>query len=86
MRGWWNTVEIVLSEISNSLKPYASIPFGIYQATSKLRLEICIFEPNNLEEFSNRIPPTSHLSQAAGEAADRPARQLSSQPGLEKSV
>ena len=34
MRGWWNTVELVLFEISNSIKPYPSV-FHAY--TSKLR-------------------------------------------------
>ena len=34
MRGWWNTLEIVLSEISNSMKPNPSA-FQAY--TGKLR-------------------------------------------------
>ena len=57
MRGWRIPVEIVLFEISNSMKPYPSV-FHAY--TSKMRPAIGFFEPRNLDEVSNRIPPTSH--------------------------
>ena len=57
MRGWRNTVEIVLLGISTSTKPYPSV---FHVDTSKLRSVIRFFEPNNFEEASNRIPPTSH--------------------------
>ena len=52
-------VEIVLFEISNSMKPYPSIAHAY---TSKLRPVIGFFEATNLDEASNRIPPTSHYS------------------------
>ena len=55
VRGWRNPVEIILFEISNSMKPYASV-FQAY--TSKLRPAIGLFEPGELDEVSNRIPPT----------------------------
>ena len=58
-RGWRNTVEIVLFEISNSMKPY---PSAVHACTSKLRPVIVLFEPNDLDEVSNRIPPTSQTS------------------------
>ena len=56
LRGWRNTVEMVLLEIPNSMKPYASV-FRAH--TSKLGPGKCFFEPNHLDEFSNRILPTS---------------------------
>ena len=59
LRGWRNTVEIVMSEISNSIKAYTSV---VHACTSKLRSDISLFEPTNLDEFSNRIPPTSQRS------------------------
>ena len=55
--GWRNTVEIVLFDISNSLKPY---PPGFLAYTSKMRPVIGFSEPAKLIEVSNRIPPTSH--------------------------
>ena len=58
VRGWPNTVETVLFEISNSMKPYPSV---VHAYTSKSRPAIGFFEPTNLDEVSNRIPPTSHL-------------------------
>ena len=54
---WQNTVEIVLSEISNSMKPYASV---LHAYSSKSRPEISFAEPKHLDELSNRVPPTSH--------------------------
>ena len=59
LRGWRNTVELVLFEISNSMKPYPSV-FRTY--TNKLRPIIGFWEPTNLDEVSNRIPPTSHYA------------------------
>ena len=47
---------LTLFEISNSMKPYPSV-FHAY--TLKLRPAIGFFEPQNLDEVSNRIPPTS---------------------------
>ena len=59
LRGWWNTVEIVQFEISNSMKPYPSVSHAYI---SKLRLAICFcLKQNNIDEVSNRVPPTSHL-------------------------
>ena len=61
-RGWLNTVEVVLLEISNSMKPYPSV-FHAYTAsyTSKMKPVIGFLgEPTYLDEVSNRIPPTSH--------------------------
>ena len=43
VRGWRNTVEIVLFEISNSMKPY---PFVAHTYTSELRSVIGLFEPH----------------------------------------
>ena len=58
MRGWRKTAEIVLFEISNSMKPYL---FAVHVYTSKLRPVVGSFEPKKLDEASDRIPPTSHL-------------------------
>ena len=52
MRGWRNTVETVLFEISNSMKPYVSV-FLSY--TNIMRLMMFLFLPNKLDELSNRI-------------------------------
>ena len=57
MSGWRNTAEIVLFEISNSLKPYPSF-FRAY--IGKSRPVIGFSEQKQLIEVSNRIPPTSH--------------------------
>ena len=51
------TVEVVLFEISNSMKTY---PSGFHARTSKLRPAIGCFEPNKFDEVSSLIPPTSH--------------------------
>ena len=56
MRGWRNTVEIVLFEISNSMKPYPSV---VYAYTNKMRAVTGCLEPKHLDKVSNRIPPTS---------------------------
>ena len=58
LRGCRNTVEIMLFEISNSMKPY---PFCFHARTHKSKPLIGIVEPKHLDEASNRIPPTSHL-------------------------
>ena len=57
MSGWRNTVEVVLFEISNSMKPYPPV---FHSYTNKLRPVIGIFEPQTFDEVSNCIPPTSH--------------------------
>ena len=61
MSGWWNTAEIVLFEISNSLKPYPSF---VRAYIGKSRPVIGFSEQKKLIEVSNRIPPTSHLGGA----------------------
>ena len=61
MRGWRNTVEIVLLETSNSMNPYPSV---FYACASRLRPAISFVEPTNLDEASNRIPPTSQVGAA----------------------
>ena len=48
MTGWRNAVEIVLLEISNSMKPYASV-FHAY--TSELRPDILVEASNNSMSF-----------------------------------
>ena len=48
MRSWRNTVEIVLFEISNSMKPYPSV---VHAYTSKLRPVICCLSQNNSMRF-----------------------------------
>ena len=74
MRGWRNTVEMVLFEISNSMKPYPSI-FHAY--VSQLRPAIVFFEPSDLatdlDEVSNCIPPTSQTRSYAA-APESPSR------------
>ena len=50
------TVETVLLESVNSMKP---TPLCFAYA-SKMRPTILLFEPANLDEASNRIPPTAH--------------------------
>ena len=55
LRGWRNAVELALFDISSSMKPYPSV---LHAYTSKLKIVIDFFEPQNLDEVSNRIPPT----------------------------
>ena len=59
LRGWRNTVEVVLFEISNSMKPYPSV---VHAYTGKLEpvIGFCLSR-RKLEEVSTRIPPTSQL-------------------------
>ena len=52
------TVEIVLFEISNSMKPYPSV---LHAYISRWRPVTGFFEPRNLDEVSNCIPPTSQI-------------------------
>ena len=59
LRGWGNTGEIVLFEISTSMKPY---PYVFHAYVSKSRPVIGPFGPLNLDEASDRIPPTSYGS------------------------
>ena len=53
-RGWRNTLEVVLLEISNSIRwnrtplSFTHIPYA-----SNLRPEICFFEPKHLDKCSN---------------------------------
>ena len=61
VRGWRKIVETVLFEISISTKLYPSV-FHAY--TSKVGLAIVLFEARNLDEVSNRIPPTSQSMKA----------------------
>ena len=56
LRGWRSTVEIVMFEISNSMKPYPSVFSCIYR---RVEARDMFFEPQHLDEVSNRIPPTS---------------------------
>ena len=51
MRGWRNTVDIVLFEISNSMKPYPSV----HAYSSKMGPVIGFFEPRNVDEVSNGV-------------------------------
>ena len=55
LRGWWNTVKIILVEISSSMKPYPSV-FCAY--ASKVRTVIGFVEPKDLDDFSNHVAPT----------------------------
>ena len=61
LRGWRNTAEAVLFEISNSMKPYPSVSHAYI---NQLRPVICLFKPKHFDELSNRIPPTSQLPRA----------------------
>ena len=47
----------IVFDISNSMKPYASV---FHACTSRLRPVLGLFEPNKLDEVSNRTLPTSH--------------------------
>ena len=58
LRDWRNTVETVLFEISSSIKTH---PSGFHAYTSKFRPMTGLVEPTNLDEASNRIPPTSQM-------------------------
>ena len=61
LRGWRSTVEIILFETSNSMKPKPSV---FHTRTSKLKPVKGFLEPTNLDEVSNRILPTSHFMSA----------------------
>ena len=52
---WRDAAEMVLSEISNSVKP-----LKLYASVFLAWLDMDFFEPNNLDELPNCIPPTSH--------------------------
>ena len=56
LRGWRNTVKIVVFEISNSMKPYPPV---VYAYTGNFNSVVCVFVPQQFDEVSNRIPPTS---------------------------
>ena len=55
VRGWRNTVKIVLFETSNSMKPYPSV---VHAYTNRMRPATGFVEPESLDEVSNRVPPT----------------------------
>ena len=76
MRGLRNTVEIALFEISNSMKPYPSV---CHAYASKLRSVKGLFETKQLDEVSDRIPPTSQGRRQA--LASPPALSLASNRG-----
>ena len=57
LRGWQNTVGVVLFEISNSMKPY---PLGCTHMPTSWGPRCVLLIPKNLDEAFNRIPPTSH--------------------------
>ena len=57
MRGWRNTVEIVLFEISNSMNPYPSV---CHAYTGQVRPVIGLFEPEHLDQVSK--PYSANLS------------------------
>ena len=63
MRGLRKTVELLLFEISNSMKTYPSV-FHAY--TSQLRPAIAFFMPKHIKKVSNRIPPTPHWKKSPG--------------------
>ena len=65
MRGWRNTVEIVLFEITTLMKLYPSV---VHAYTSTLRPVIVLFEPEHIDEVSNPIPPTSHCRESGPRA------------------
>ena len=68
MRGWQNTVEIVLFEISNSMKPY---PSAFHAYTNKSRPVIRFSEPKqHIDEVSNHITPTSQMYTMVFEGSD----------------
>ena len=60
MRGWRNTAEIVLSEISNSMKPY---PLWFTHIPVTWSLWHVFVEPQQFDEVSDCILPTSHHSE-----------------------
>jgi hypothetical protein len=76
LNGWRNTAEIVLFEISNSLKPY---PSAFLAYIGKSRPVIGFSEPNKFIEVSNRIPPTSHRQM---HARSQPSRRQWRSPEL----
>ena len=56
LRGWWNTFKMVPFEISISMKLH---PSAFHSYTGTLRPMKGFLDPNNLDEVSNPIPPTS---------------------------
>ena len=93
MRGWRNTAEKELFEISNSMKPYPSV---VHAYTSELRPVICLFKPHEFDEVCNRIPPTSQGRATRGTCTwlkcgselddDGGARRVNCLPGLQTQV
>ena len=69
VRYWRNTVKVALFEISNSTKPHPSV-FHAY--TGNMKPAKGFFEPNNLDEVSNRIPPTPHWEGGTPAVGHRP--------------
>ena len=68
MRGWRNTVELVLFEISNSMKPYPSV-FHAY--TSNMGPVIVFLS----QEISMRFPTAFRKPLKQGRARDLPGRR-----------
>ena len=66
----------MLFEISNSIKPYPSV---VRAYISKLKPVTSFFELKNLDEASNRLPPTSSEGSPAGDTgiSERGARRKS---------
>ena len=52
LRGWRNTVDLVLFEISISMKPHPSI---VHAYTINMKPVIGLFEPTYVDEVSDRI-------------------------------
>ena len=78
LRGWRNTVEIVLLEISNSMKPYAPV---FHASTNKSRPMIVFFESQTISmRFPAVFCPTS---QPAFSPRPRPVGARASRPGLQ---
>ena len=65
-------------EISNSMQPYHS-DFRVY--TSKSKPAIGCLEPDECDEVSNRIPPTSHRCRRTCAEASRRRSGLQGGPG-----
>ena len=61
MRGWGNTAEIGLLDISSSMRPDPTV---FRACARKLKPVIVFSEQAKLDEASNRIPPTSQIAMA----------------------
>ena len=81
LRGWRSTVEFILFETSNSMKPKPSV---FHTRTSKLKPVKGFLEPTNLDEVSNRILPTSHFMSATHSNVSTPGWSLQSRRGARR--